>query len=343
MVLILKSLIQSDFRSGDHGNFEAVIVPSLSRGPMELWHYWHDNSDVHLPWKRGQRIIDNVAASGSIIQSDFRNGDHGNFEVVAPLFAADGTMELWHFWHDNSDVNKPWQRGQRVAANVSGSGIIIQSDFRAGDHGNFEVVVSIGGSLVHFWHDNSDVNKPWQRGQNVTDVAKGCGCIIQSDFMGNRPGNFEVLVSECSQSLVHYWHPNQDVNLPWLRGLVVIGEPRPTRVTGATKVCQLTGEYDRQGWNGQGTPPVAINRTESRFGIRGCDLGSSFEHNKRAYFLFGDTWRINQTPAEKDLDSIAFSSDADASNGVHLTFNTTWPNLPGIDQHGFNVPVDGTS
>jgi hypothetical protein len=128
-----------------------------------------------------------------------------------------------------------------------------------------------------------------------------------------------------------------------MRGPVVIGEPRPSRVTGATKVIQLTGEYDREGWDGQGTPPFAVNRTDSRFGIRGCDLGASFEHNGRLYFLFGDTWRVNQTPAEKDLDSVAFTTDTDPSLGVHLTFNSQPPLLPGIDQHGFNVPVDGTS
>ncbi len=337
------SIIQSAFDSSNHGNFEVVVPLFATNGAMELWHFWHDNSDVNKPWQRGQRIATNVAGAGDIIQSDFRSGSHGNFEVVVPVVGARGNIDLWHFWHDNSDVNKPWQRGQQVAQNVNGSGVIIQSDFRAGAHGNFEVIVPVAGSLVHFWHDNSDVNKPWQRGQNITDVARGWGCIVQSDFVSAGHGNFEVLVPECSQSLVHYWHPNQNVAYPWLRGLVVIGEPYPARVTGATKIVQLTGEYDRQGWNGQGTPPFAFNRTESRFGVRGCDLGSSFEHNNRACFLFGDTWRVNQTPAQRDLDSVAFTSDTDPSQGVHLTFNSQPPLVPGINQHGFNVPVDGTS
>ena len=149
MAKILKSLVQSDFKSGGHGNFEAVITPGPSGGPLELWHYWHDNSDVNKPWQQGQRISTDVAAAGSIIQSDFRSGDHGNFEVVVPLFADDGTMELWHFWHDNSDVNKPWQRGQRIATNVAGAGSIIQSDFVSGGHGNFEVVVPV---VRRWWH-----------------------------------------------------------------------------------------------------------------------------------------------------------------------------------------------
>lgn len=162
MPLILNSLIQSDFRNGCHGNFEAVVVPvPASGGPLGLWHYWHDNSDVNSSWQRGQCITSDVAAAGGIIQSDFRSGDHGNFEVVVPLFANDGTMELWHFWHENSDVNKPWQQGQRIAANVAGAGSIIQSDFASGAHGNFEIAVPVGLTdggidLWHYWHNNSD-------------------------------------------------------------------------------------------------------------------------------------------------------------------------------------------
>ncbi|HEY6978325.1 MAG TPA: hypothetical protein VH396_18635 [Chitinophagaceae bacterium] len=153
------AIIQSDFGSDDHGNFE-VVVPLIGPGGItELWHFWHDNSDVNLPWQRGQRITgdqDNVAGPASIIQSDFKS-DHGNFEVVVPLHAAEGRIELWHFWHDNADVNLPWGRGQRISPNVSGPGVIIQSDFKNGNHGNFEVVVPEGNSFVHYWHDNSDV------------------------------------------------------------------------------------------------------------------------------------------------------------------------------------------
>lgn len=336
-------IIQSDFGNGSHGNFEVVVPVVGVDGSIDLWHYWHDNSDVSKPWQQGQRVAANVDGPGTIIQSDFGSGSHGNFEVVVPLMTADATRELWHFWHDNSDVNTPWQRGQRVAPRVDGSGVIIQSDFDGGSHGNFEVVVPVGGSLVHYWHDNSDVTKPWERGQNITDVGRSWGCILRSDYVSNGHGNFEVLVPECSNSLVHYWHPNQDVNLPWLRGGVVTGEPYPSRVTGAQKVAQLTGEYDRQGWNGQGSPPFAFNRTESRFAIRGCDLGSSFEHEDRLYFLFGDTWRVNQTPAELNLDAVAFTTDTDPTQGLHLTFNNKWPFVPGIDQRGFNVPMEGTS
>src|SRR5712692_9954800 len=133
------SIIQSDFtHDGQHGNFEVVAPVFAPDGTMELWHYFHDNSDTGLPWQRAQRIATNVASSAGILQSDFGD-EHKNFEVVVPL-VEDGQINLWHFWRDNSDTSTPWQRGQRITANVDGPASIIQSDFR-GEHGNFEVVV----------------------------------------------------------------------------------------------------------------------------------------------------------------------------------------------------------
>jgi len=56
-------------------------------------------------------------------------------------------------------------------------------------------------------------------------------------------------------------------------------------VAGSTKrVCQLTGDLDRT--SGQPT----LSQTGKRFGLFGTDLGSSFEHDGRLFFLFGDTW-----------------------------------------------------
>jgi hypothetical protein len=75
-----------------------------------------------------------------IIQSNFRSGNHGNFEVVVPVINNAGRVDLQHYWHDNSDVNKPWSLGQRInnpAHEVIGGGCIIQSNF--GSRGNFEI------------------------------------------------------------------------------------------------------------------------------------------------------------------------------------------------------------
>ncbi len=334
-------IIQSDFKGDGPANFELVVPIVSPEGSIDLWHFWRENSDVSTPWQRGGMVAAGVAGPGSLIRSNFGSGGHGNFEVVVPRSASDGSTELWHFWHDNSDVNSPWQRGGLVAANVNGPGELIQSDFGSSDHGNFEVVVPIGNSLVHFWHDNSDVNSPWQRGQDITDACNGWASLMRSNYGPADHKNFELLVEECTQSLAAYWHPNQDTNLPWMRDQVLLFEPYPAQVVAQVgKIAQLTGEYDRQGWDGTGTPPLAFNRTQTLYGIHSCDLGSSFEHRNRVYFLFGDTirdgWPMN-------LDTIAFCTDTDASAGLHLTFYKQPPLFPAIDQSAFSVPLDGVS
>jgi hypothetical protein len=178
--------IQSSFGSTSHKNFETVVLQGRT-----LVHYWRDNQNVTFTWVRGQIISSNATGPGCMIQSDFRSGDHGNFEVVVP----EGT-NLVHYWHNNGDVAAPWQRGQTISSSVTGPATIIQSDFRSGDHGNFEVVAIEGSDLVHYWHDNSDVNLPWRRGQVISRAATGPASIIQSDFRGGGHGNFEVVVRE---------------------------------------------------------------------------------------------------------------------------------------------------
>ena len=203
------SIIQSDFGGGRHKNFEVLLWVG-----NELWHWWHDNSDVTRPWQRGQRISAAATGPGSIVQGDFGSGDHKNFEVVV----LEGT-NLVHYFHDNSDVDNPWQRAQTITHNATGPGCIIQGDFGSGDHRNFEVVVLEGTNLVHYFHDNSDVDNPWQRAQTITHNATGPGSIIQGYFGGSHK-NFEVVVLERNE-LVHYFHDNNDVNSPWQRGQTI--------------------------------------------------------------------------------------------------------------------------
>jgi hypothetical protein len=49
MQLILKSLIQSDFRGSSHGNFEAVVVASDSGGPLAGTRKRHAG-ETREPW-----------------------------------------------------------------------------------------------------------------------------------------------------------------------------------------------------------------------------------------------------------------------------------------------------
>jgi hypothetical protein len=117
-------------------------------------------------------------------------------------------------------------------------------------------------------------------------------------------------------------------------------------VPGSTqKLYQLTGEKDKE--RNQPT----INITESSFALAGTDLGFSFEHNGRIYFLFGDS---NTTQSSASFrpdsgDAIAWTEDTDPEKGIHLQFVTApdgyylSPTVPPITLGSFEVPMAGFS
>src|SRR5437879_1297497 len=103
------------------------------------------------------------------------------------------------------------------------------------------------------------------------------------------------------------------------------------------KVCQLTGDFDRPA----GVP--TLNKTGERFGVVATDLGSSFEHKGRLYFLFGDTWG-----RPGDRDALAWSASADPAKLLlqfHRAEDDHWLPLtvPGIKQAEFEIPSGGIS
>jgi uncharacterized protein DUF4185 len=118
--------------------------------------------------------------------------------------------------------------------------------------------------------------------------------------------------------------------------------PRPVPVIAyqsTSKLNQLNGERDKQ------FQRPTLSRTVTRYGLRGSDLGYSFEHQGRVYFLFGDTVGVEGGA----LDSIATSDATDPTGGVRLdyvspragTYLTVQP--PGITMGAFDVPVSGIS
>jgi len=113
-------------------------------------------------------------------------------------------------------------------------------------------------------------------------------------------------------------------------------------VQGSTvKVEQIVGDFDRE--NQQNTR----NKTNSRYQIWGTDLGVSFNHDGKTFFLFGDI--PGDIGFGIDRDPIAFTTDNDPSNGLDLTFLTQSSNkynpinIPGISHGAFDVPIDGVS
>jgi hypothetical protein len=116
--------------------------------------------------------------------------------------------------------------------------------------------------------------------------------------------------------------------------------PTLTYIAGSsTKINQLLGEEDRQ------RHQPTLSRTVTRYGLEGTDLGYSFEHRGRVYFLFGDTVGV----ARKALDCIGTTDATEPKDGVRLDFLeagsgrylTIQP--PGIRMGAFEVPVSGIS
>lgn len=337
------------------GNFE-VIVPEGN----VLAHYFKDNNSIHNPWVRAGAVISTRATGpGCIIEGSFGKSTTrpGNFEVVV----LEGS-ELIHYFKDNGSIHNPWIRVPTpISTRATGPACLIEGNFGKSSTrpGNFEVIVLEGHELVHYFKDNGSIHNPWRRGQTITTSALRPGTIIQSSLGVGTHKNFEVLVQECFGSAIHYTHPNQNVALPWLRQHIVTAlGPWPIKLSRTQKVAQLTGEFDRQ--LGQPT----INQTELLAGVRGTDLGSSFEHKGAVYFLFGDTWRTSHNPSSgpnDDLDAIASTADRTAYDGLRLTFNgeivgrigdrfqvnslppRVFDNGQPIRQAAFEVPLDGFS
>lgn len=124
----------------------------------------------------------------------------------------------------------------------------------------------------------------------------------------------------------------------------IFSEPAPSAggklvfVAGSTKrVCQLTGDIDRT--SGQAT----LSQTGKRFGIFGTDLGSSFEHDGRLFFLFGDTWG---RPGLRDAVAWTRSNTLESILlDFHKATDGKWLALtvPGVNLGAFEVPSGGVS
>ena len=114
------------------------------------------------------------------------------------------------------------------------------------------------------------------------------------------------------------------------------GEPHVFPLS-ACKVEQVTGERD---------VPRGVftrSRTESRAGLVATDLGSSFEHDGRLFFLFGDS-----AGGEANADVLAWSG-ARTPDELELSFHLDEHGhfrrleVPGIESGAFEVPSYGIS
>jgi hypothetical protein len=117
-----------------------------------------------------------------------------------------------------------------------------------------------------------------------------------------------------------------------------------TYVPGSThKINQLIGEVDKQ------THQPTLSLTESRYHLQGTDLGYSFEHLGKIYFLFGDTVGARNAALDSVATVDAGQEAIDPERGVRLDFLTQSPGMyltvqpPGISMGAFEVPTAGIS
>ena len=190
------ALIQSNY--GQKGNFE-VIVNAQGR----LQHWSRNNDDPNLPWNYIGTFASDVRGAPALIQSNY--GTQGNFEVVMRVEGG----RLQHWSHNNDDPNRPWNYGATFGSDVVGEPALIQSNY--GTQGNFEVIVTTGGGLRHFFRNNDDPNRPWISGETFVGESRQGPALIQSNI--GQKGNFEVITDGR-----HIFRNNDDPNLPWVWG-----------------------------------------------------------------------------------------------------------------------------
>jgi hypothetical protein len=114
------------------------------------------------------------------------------------------------------------------------------------------------------------------------------------------------------------------------------------------KLEQVIGDKD---WAAaaKGTTLATASLTNARYGVFGTDIGSSFEHNGRALFLFGDTRAEDPKVNLGAVDPIGISTTTDGEAPLVLDFykdnsnKTLWVKPPGIQLDGNNVPNAGVS
>lgn len=168
---------------------------------------------------------------GSLIQGTIKGAgaEHGHLEAVIGRAQQNGTLQIQHYWRDQSRPDRVWQQGAVVTDRAIGPAAITQR--RVGtDRGNFEVVVpersgrEVG--LAHYWLDNTiEGDRPWRPVQGWAAAgADGAGAVVEN----RTNGNLEVVCLHGSR-LVHHWFDRA----AWRQGSTIT-----ERATGAPTMFQ---------------------------------------------------------------------------------------------------------
>lgn len=149
---------------------------------------------------------------------------------------------------------------------------------------------------------------------------------------------FSAAVLLASTAVLHPGHALAKPTAPPAAGRTVAVVPGATK-----KICQVVGETDRE------TGAPTRSRTASTYGFWGTDLGASFEHQGKLYFLFGDTHSSGGLARPRDGDLIAVAEGAAPGECPDLRFIAEADGqyraltIPGVDLGPFAVPTGGFS
>lgn len=211
----------------------------------------------------------------------------------------------------------------------------------------------VGGSLTVRVQETNAVaiyqrqGAVWQRGDDTTWPSSNRPSIElshQADLLSQLRPPFVVAPLSRTTAVVgegesvFSYHCRRDG--VWLRSscLRVIDPEVREAAESSVKLAQISGEWDATpGPNG--TRRASLSRSLSTAGIRGTDLGVSFEHEGRRFLLFGDThWT---RPWLMTRDSIAEVLDGDQLPEVR--FHGTPLKVSRATLREYDVPLDAIS
>src|SRR5262249_10261212 len=140
------------------------------------------------------------------------------FDFEAVVLESDG---LWHYYRANSQPGTPWVKGNQISAQASGPASLIQSDYVVNGHGQLEVIVPEGATLVHYTGQAATTTgtaRPtmnWSQSPESLPAGEiGPASLIQDSVKVNGHGTLHLVLQQ-GTSLVHYtWGGSGD----WFKG-----------------------------------------------------------------------------------------------------------------------------
>jgi hypothetical protein len=331
-------IIESSFGGG---NFEVIVPLMGGDGNPYLQHFYRVHpKDPTEPWQRGNPVTPAgavVTGPGCLIQNSW--GTH-DIHVVVPIKGPAGNPQLRHISRQGDD--HPWVLDPIVITGpddaVAGGGVLIGSDFSdvAGE-ANYEVLVGLrmppGHIEIRHLYQLASDRSTWKRGQRLiasggdspNNFAAAGLALIQSDYPAKGPhGDFEALVAQCQQSIGCYAKFNGVTPPLWAGGWVpqlqdftgrLPEEPYTLFNNPITKVCQLIGEFDLEGWTS-----VAIPNSHASTGtVTAVQEWSESDGSARSAAIFA--WANGadhpiQLASSLDADAFTMQSTGDFSDAT---------------------------